>query len=152
MSTDPEAIVVPRSDWMEIWWDEIPVDSIGQVKVVYLGDDEEQQRSFTIGTGNSMYVMEENDALANISSDDEAIQAVLEAYFAPNAEVVRFTPTDLEMKGLPYLETGDYLQLTAEDGTVVETYILAQTINGIQHLTTSITSTNGELLEVIDDE
>ena len=152
MSTDPEAIAVPRSDWMEIWWDEIPVDSIGQVKVVYLDDDEEQQRSFTIGTGNSMYVMEENDALANISSDDEAIQAVLEAYFAPNAEVVRFTPTDLEMKGLPYLETGDYLQLTAEDGTVVETYILQQTINGIQHLTATITSTNGELLEVIDDE
>ena len=153
MSENPTAIPIPRSDWSEFWWDETPIDAIGQVKTIYANDSgDEQQETFTIGSGNSVYTMEDNEVLANSDMDTTTIQSILETYFAPNASVVNFTPVDLEMRGLPYLESGDYIQLTAEDGTEVETYILSQTINGIQHLTATVTSTNGELLEVIEDE
>lgn len=152
MSENPSSIQIPAEDWSEFWWDETPIQSIGRVNVIYTKDNVEQQGTFVIGDGNSVYTIEDNDVLTNVDVDDEMLQDLLDTYFAPNASTVNFTPVDLEMRALPYLESGDYVQLTAEDGEMVETYILSQTIKGIQHLEASITSTNGELLEVIDDE
>jgi hypothetical protein len=152
MSDNPTAIPVPASDWSEFWWDETPVEAIGQVKVIYSEGGGEQQQTFTIGDGNSVYTIEDNEVLKNAELDETAMQTILDTYFAPNASVVNFTPVDLEMRGLPYLESGDYIELTAEDGTTVQTYILSQTISGIQHLEATVTSTNGELLEVIENE
>lgn len=152
MSENPASIQIPAEDWSEFWWDETPIQSIGRVNVIYTRDNVEQQGTFVIGDGNSVYTIEDNDVLTNVDVDDEMLQDLLDTYFAPNASTVNFTPVDLEMRALPYLESGDYIELTAEDGETVETYILSQTIKGIQHLEASITSTNGELLEVIDDE
>ena len=98
------------------------------------------------------YTIENNEALKASEMDMDTMQDILDLFFAPNASVVNFTPVELSMRGLPYLESGDYIELTAEDGETVETYILSQTISGIQHLTAEVTSTNGALLEVIDDE
>jgi len=154
MSENPTAIPVPTSDWAEFWWDETPIDAIGQVKVIYTDteNNEQQQQTFTIGDGNSIYTIENNEVLKSAELDETTMQSILSTYFEPNASVINFTPVELEMRGLPYLESGDYIELTAEDGETVETYILSQTINGIQHLTASVTSTNGALLEVIEDE
>ncbi len=145
-------IPVATDDWAEFWWDETPIQAIGQVNVIYTKDNVEQQGTFVIGDGNSVYTIEDNDVLTNVDVDDEMLQDLLDAYFAPNASVVNFTPVELSMRGLPYLESGDYIELTAEDGETVETYILSQTISGIQHLTAEVTSTNGALLEVIENE
>jgi len=154
MAENPTAIPVPTSDWAEFWWDETPIDAIGQVKVIYTDteNNEQQQQTFTIGDGNSIYTIENNEALKASEMDMDTMQDILDTFFAPNASVVNFTPVELSMRGLPYLESGDYIELTAEDGETIETYILSQTISGIQHLEASITSTNGELLEVIENE
>lgn len=152
MSENPTLIPVATDDWAEFWWDETPIQAIGQVNVIYTKDNVEQQGTFVIGDGNSVYTIEDNDVLTNVDVDDTMLQDLLDAYFAPNASVVNFTPVELSMRGLPYLESGDYIELTAEDGETVETYILSQTISGIQHLTAEVTSTNGALLEVIEDE
>lgn len=152
MSENPAAIPVSASDWGEFWWDENPIDAIGRAIVIYREKDEDQQQTYEIGDGNSVYTFENNEVLANANLDQDTMQEILETFFAPNARVVNFTPVDLEMRGLPYLESGDYIELTAEDGTTVQTYILSQTISGIQHLEATVTSTNGELLEVIENE
>ena len=152
MSDNPTAIAVSASDWSSFWWDETPIDSIGLVNVIYTQDGEEQQQSFNIGDGNSVYTIENNEVLKSAELDETTMQSILTTYFEPNASVVNFTPVELEMRGLPYLESGDYIELTAEDGETVETYILSQTISGIQHLTAEVTSTNGALLEVIVNE
>jgi hypothetical protein len=152
MSDNQTAIAVSASDWSSFWWDETPIDSIGLVNVIYTQDGEEQQQSFNIGDGNSVYTIENNEVLKSAELDETTMQSILTTYFEPNASVVNFTPVELEMRGLPYLESGDYIELTAEDGETVQTYILAQTISGIQHLTASVTSTTGALLEVIDNE
>ena len=149
MSLNPTPIAVSASDWESFWWDETPIESIGQVNVIYTKDNEEQQETFTIGNGNSVYTIENNEVLKAAEMDTATMESILQTYFAPNASVVNFTPVDLSMRGLPYLESGDYIELTAEDGETVDTYILSQTISGIQHLTAEITSTNGNLLEVI---
>ena len=152
MSENPTAIEVANDHWNEFWWDETPVDAIGQVNVIYLDEmGQQQQKTFSIGEGNSIYTMEQNDVLVNADVDDVVIQGILDEYFAPNASLVNFTPVDATLVGTPYLESGDYIELTSEDGETVVTYILNQTISGIQHLESQITSTNGELLEVINE-
>lgn len=155
ISENQTLIPVSRSDWEEFWWDENDVDPIGTVNAKFSDDEnsgEESIMTFSIGDGASIYTMEDNVVLENTVASQAELQAAIDQYFAPNAEVINFTPVDLNMRGLPYLESGDYIQLTAEDGTTVNTYILEQTINGIQHLTADITSTNGELLEVMENE
>ncbi len=158
LSDNVTPIAVSSSDWLEFWWDENDVEPIGTVGVKMLSDSEDEDENqseqlvqYSIGNGESVYLMEDNEVLSNTTATADEIQDVLNEYFAPNASVVNFTPVDLEMRGLPYLEDGDYIQLTAEDGTTVNTYILEQTISGIQHLTVDVTSTNGELLEVIEE-
>ena len=150
MSLNPTPIAISASDWESFWWDETPIESIGQVNVIYTKDNEEQQETFSIGSGNSVYTIENNEVLKAAEMDATTMESILNTYFAPNASVVNFTPVDLVMRGLPFLESGDYIELTAEDGEIVDTYILSQTISGIQHLTAEITSTNGNLLEVIE--
>lgn len=152
MAENPDAIAINRSDWMEIWWDETPVESIGTVKIIYTQENDEQQLTVEIGNGNSLYIIEDNEVFVNAELDEPTARSILLTYFEPNASVVNFTPADIEIRGLPYLESGDFIELIAEDGTAVRTYILSQTISGIQHLEAAITSTNGELLEVIEDE
>jgi len=150
MSENPTAIPVSASDWSEFWWDETPIDSIGTVNVIYTDSGDQQQATYIIGDGNSIYTIENNEALKAANMDAATMATVLATYFEPNASVVNFTPVELSMRGLPYLESGDFIELTAEDGETVQTYILNQTISGIQHLKADVTSTTGALLEVTE--
>ena len=151
MSENQTLIPVQKSGWMEFWWDENDVESIGTVKATFTESDEEQSAEFPIGNGESVYVMDNNSVLNEGGYTATDIQNILNEYFVDEAAVVNFTPVDCGMKGLPYLEVGDHIRLTAEDGETVDTYILEQTITGIQNLKTTFSSVNGELLEVIDD-
>lgn len=151
MSENPTAIPISASDWASFWWDETPIDSIGAVNVIYTDSGEEQQATYVIGDGNSIYTIENNEVLKAANMDAATMATVLTTYFEPNASVINFTPVELEMRGLPYLESGDYIELTAEDGETVQTYILNQTISGIQNLRSDVTSTTGALLEVKEE-
>ena len=92
--------------------------------------------------------MTDNEVLKKSVMTQTTVTQLLTESFMPKAAAVNFTPVDLEMRGLPYLESGDCIQLTAEDGTTLTSYILRQEITGVQNLRASVTSTNGELLEV----
>ena len=150
MSANPTAISVSASDWETFWWDETPIDSIGTVNVIYTENNEELQQTIVIGDGNSVYTIENNEVLKTAVVDAAKLESILTTYFEPNASVVNFTPVELSMRGLPFLESGDFIELTAEDGETVQTYILNQTISGIQHLKADVTSTTGALLEVTE--
>lgn len=153
ISDNQAATPVSRSAWEEFWWDENDVEPIGtvNVKIKRSGDSEEQMEAYTIGTGKSIYTMDNNSVMSNTEESSTTIRNAILSYFAPNASVVNFTPVDLTMKGLPYMEAGDKIELVADDNSVVQSYILEQTITGIQHLKTEVTSTNGELLEVVEE-
>ena len=153
ISDNQAATPVSRSAWEEFWWDENDVEPIGtvNVKIKRSGDSDEQMEAYTIGTGKSIYTMDNNSVMSNTEESSTTIRNAILSYFAPNASVVNFTPVDLTMKGLPYMEAGDKIELVADDNSVVQSYILEQTITGIQHLKTEVTSTNGELLEVVEE-
>lgn len=153
ISDNQTSIPVAKSAWEEFWWDENAVDPIGTVGVKFLDDStgDENVTRFIIGTGKSVYMMEDNEVLKNTTATLSDIELLIDTYFEPVASVINFTPADITLKGLPYLEAGDKVELTADDGEIVNSYILEQTISGIQHLRTEASSTNGELLEVLEE-
>ena len=65
---------------------------------------------------------------------------------------IGFTPTEMEGKGLPYIEPGDYLEIDSGDTAgglpiIVGTYIMQHTVSGLQALKDSIASKGGEIIE-----
>lgn len=149
ISENQTETAISSSEWEEFWWDENEVEPIGNVNVKSKDSNGNSiVTTYKIGTGGSVYSMEDNAVMNNTDSPPSTVQNVLNTYFRPNASVVNFTPVDLTMKGLPYLEAGDKIELTADDGSVVDSFILEQTITGIQQLKTVVTSVNGEILEV----
>lgn len=148
---DSSPISVSPGDYAECWWDEYDIDPIGTVVVNYSNEDSaENATNITISTGASVYDMTGNEILANISGADlSTITNLINTNFAPYADDVAFIPTELTMQGWPWIEAGDALQITAEDGTVVDTYALRIEMDGIQHLQSVITAEGGEIIEEV---
>lgn len=139
---------VTPGDYSEAWWDEYDVDSIGTVKVAYLSSGGEETAAVSLGVGSSVYDMTSNELLRNLENADLAsVTGIITTDFAPHLAVVRYTPVELTMRGLPWLEAGDALELEAADGTIVDTYALRVETRGIQRLVSTITATGGELIE-----
>ena len=149
VALDPSSpTAVSPGDYSEAWWDEYNVSPIGAVTVTYQAPGGgEATEQVLIGNGGSVYDMEDNEVLKclAISSVDD-IADILTGDFADNAKNVGFTPIDLDMQGWPWIEAGDALELTAEDGTIVDTYALRLEMSGIQRLETTVTSQGGEIV------
>lgn len=147
LSPSSPASISP-GDYEEVWWDEYDVDPIGTVMVSYRnGEEGEATANVTLGAGASLYDMTDNEVLKNLSDADlDSVTELLSGDFAANATSVGFTPIDMTMQGWPWLEAGDALQITAEDGTVVNTYALRIEMDGVQHLTSTITAEGGEII------
>ena len=145
-NSEPESIV--PGEYSLLWWDEFDVNPIGTVTYNVKAKNETQVIGYQFGSGGSVYDMTDNEALkaADVESTDE-IDTIIDASFAPYSDDVIFTPIDMDAKGLPYLEAGDAITLTAEDGTVVDSYIMRMEISGIQVLMPSIESTSGSIIE-----
>ena len=136
-------------------FDEYDVEEIGTVRVTYHDPDfeEDQTIDYVFGSGASSYSMTENAFLkalsvkaSDVGGDLQAfIETLLDTYFVPNVGDIAFTPVDLTMIGLPYLEPGDYLEIDAGNGVTVGTYIMSRTLNGIQVLSDDIQSQGGEI-------
>jgi hypothetical protein len=74
------------------------------------------------------------------------VHYVLEQLFIPHITAVNFTPVEMNLRGMPYLEAGDSFTFTAEDGTVLNSYILNHSFTGGQYLQEAITSVSGEII------
>ena len=133
--------------YSDLWYDEYTVDGIGTVIVNY-GDD--QTTGINVGSGDSVYQMTDNavlDALGSESTVQDVVD-LLNIEFIPNIGDIDFIPIDMTMRGLPWVEAGDAIEVTTEDGEVVNSFILTRTLTGIQTLTDSIGSSGGDLISV----
>lgn len=146
-SSSPTAIA--PGEYSQMWWDEYAVEPIGTIRYAYTDKaGEEQIVDYVFGDGASIYDMTDNAVLkAMENATPNTIEAMLQASFVPYLASVNFTPIDLTMKGLPYLEAGDYLAVTAQDGTVAYSYALRQEISGIQFLEAHIDSQSGLIID-----
>ena len=151
LSNDSPMSVIPEN-YSDCWWDEYDVEPIGTVNVTYKetdnGTETENTAGVEIGTGASIYDMTSNTALKMLANNTlTKITNLLNSGFKPYVGEVEFTPIELTMQGWPWIEAGDALQITAEDGTVVDTYALRIEMSGIQNLSSVITAQGGEIIE-----
>lgn len=149
LTLDPSTpMSVTPTDYSECWWDEYDVSPIGTVTVTYKDNDAaEMTADIEIGSGASRYDMTDNETLRALSSADlTTVTNIITGDFATNAQNVGFTPTDLQMQGWPWMEAGDALEITAEDGTTVDTYALRVEMSGIQNLQMAITAQGGQII------
>lgn len=156
--SDSNPVAVSPGFYENFWWDEYDVLPIGTVNYTFENRESESgsdegAASYQFGDGESIYDMTDNEILKSLSDvTAEDIEAMLDETFIPNLGPIAFTPIDLTMKGLPYLEAGDYLAITAEDGTVANSFAMRQEISGVQVLTASIESTSGDIIESEEGE
>lgn len=145
--TSPEAII--PGQYQQMWFDEFAVEPIGTIRYAYTDEaDEEQIVDYVIGSGASVYDMSDNAALkAMTGATPEVIESILDTSFVPHLGPVNFVPIDLAAKGLPYLEAGDALAVTAQDGTVCISYALRRELGGVQALTDQIDSESGLIID-----
>lgn len=142
-------IVMQKSEYSDLWWDEYSIDDIGSVRYSFGKDNE--QHEYVFGDGLSVYDMTDNDYLKHIAVPDgveatDYINGLIDTYFVPNITDISFVPVDLEARGLPYLEAGDYIVIDNDDGGTVGTYILNRSISGEMYLEDTIESQGGEIV------
>ena len=146
---DSSPISIFAGEYADMWWDEYNIAPIGEVIINSLDEkDKENTAVVEIGAGSSVYDMTDNELLKSIYGESlQAAASIIETDFAPRAGGVMFTPVELTMKGYPWIEAGDALEITAEDGTIVKTFALRVEYSGIQNFTAHIVSENGEIIE-----
>jgi hypothetical protein len=160
-NTSPVSIL--PENYAELWYDETTIAPIGYVQVKFKDETgEEQDLTVQIGNGASVYDLRDNAVLQNMvftvsKAEAEAgvtieskLLAFLNSVFTPNIPDLTFIPIELTKKGLPYLEAGDAVTITTGDGQVVPSFILRQTVKGIQFLTADVESANGEAVEMVE--
>ena len=146
-------LTLSPEDYAEMWWDEYDVEPIGTVAITYQepdesGSGEENATEIYIGDGASRYDMRDNNALKNMSAADQSsITDLILNSFAPYVDAVRFTPTELQMRGYPWIEAGDALEIEAADETLVKTYALQIELSGVQRLEMDVISQGGEIIQ-----
>ena len=139
---------IPPGEYMSLWWDEFEVEPIGTVRYGYEAEEEQVIVDYNFGDGASLYDMSDNEAFRLASGADQAsVVLALDTDFVPHLAPINFVPIDFEMKGLPYLEAGDALAITAQDGTVVNSYALRIEISGVQALQMKIESQSGLIID-----
>lgn len=151
-------ITISKSEHSDFWFDEYSISPIGSIKYTYYDIDlkQEQTQIYSFGEGLSEYDMTDNYLLKHLAvsasdlTDDqtveEYVQSLFDTYFIPNITDISFIPVDLDMIGLPYIEAGDYIEVVAEDNTVVGTYVLSRSLSGEQYLTDAVESKGGEII------
>lgn len=151
--TRTNEISIARNYYQDAWWDEYDVSAIGNVITVYKDGNEEITTQIEIGDGESVYDLSENKFLREIRPMTLAEQTTyLTGEFKANCVAAAFTPIELTMQGWPWLEAGDAIAFTAEDGTTVESYALRVEMSGIQYMTAIITAQGGEIINPEADE
>lgn len=131
-------VSVTPGETEDLWWDEYDVDSIG---TVLYGSP------YEIGSGGSVYDMTDNGALKLLPGENlSQIRAILLSSFTPNITNIGFTPVEMTMRGLPWIEAGDALEVTTQDGETVDTFALRIEMSGIQYLKLYSESKGGEVI------
>lgn len=147
--SDSSPTAILPNDYSQMWFDEYDVQPVGTVRYAYTDDSgEEQIVDYKFGDGASVYDMTDNAVLkAMDSASPDVIESMLDTHFIPHLAPINLTPVDLEMKGLPYIEAGDAIAVTAQDGTVCNSYALRRELDGVQSLTDQIDSESGLIID-----
>lgn len=96
-----------------------------------------------VGTGTNAYIVENNPLLFFLYSPND-IRPHVEEMFSVLKNIT-YIPFKATLKGLPYIECGDYIELEMKD-SMVDTFVLQRTFKGVKVLTDEFTSKGNEYI------
>lgn len=127
-----------ESTYSKLWTDNQGVQKFRYLIITYKGLDENNQaKDMTLqrtinASGNTDYVMSDNWLFKNIIWTASDVGDYADAMVTKMQNVTWF-PFEMWCAGLPYLETGDEIEITNDEGTY-PSYILQRQLQGIQNL------------------
>lgn len=127
-----------RSQYSKLWADEGNVRKWRYLIITYKGLDEEQnEKDFTLqrtvnADGTDDYNMSDNWLFRNLVWTAEDVGTYADAMVAKMQDITWF-PFEMWAAGLPYLETGDEIEIPLGEETYTS-YILQRQLKGIQNL------------------
>lgn len=144
------AALVSRGEYkvQSLWYEEYKVQPFGKVIVDYT-DTEGNKQTLAYrfdDTAPNVYHFKDNYIFQNISMTEDRVRELMDRYFIPNISGITYTPAEVEIKGMPYLEVGDAVQILTEDNGL-EFFIFRRTLSGIQALVDDIEAQGDELNE-----
>ena len=146
-NTGGKAIHPYPSEYQKLWTDTVGVQSFRYLRITYntIEDGNEVQKVLqrTVHEhGTQNYNMSDNWLFLNLTWTAEQVGAYADAMVA-KMENIRWFPFEMWSVGLPYIETGDAIEIADKEGNTYTTYILQRQLRGIQNL--QDTYINGEL-------
>ena len=127
-----------KSYYSKLWTDEHGSESFRNLVITYKGLDANNQEAdfeFTKvvnANGTTDYIMDNNWLFRNLVWTQADISDYADAMAAKMAGI-RWFPFEMWCAGLPYVETGDLIEVAVGEDTY-PSYILQRTLQGIQNL------------------
>ena len=132
------ALSASQSMYSKLWADEGNVRKWRNLVITFKGLDQEQNETdfeLTVevnADGTDDYIMSDNWLFRNLVWTAEQVADYADAMVAKMQDVTWF-PFEMWCVGLPYLETGDEIEIPL-NGTVYTSYVLQRQLKGIQNL------------------
>jgi len=135
------------STYQKLWTDTVGEQSFRYLIITYKamenGQEVEKKLQRTVNEhGTTNYNMSDNWLFRNLVWDAADVGAYADAMVLKMRDIKWF-PFEMWAAGLPYVETGDAIEITDKEGDTYVSYILQRQLNGIQNL--QDTYINGEL-------
>lgn len=138
-----------------LWYDDYEVQPYGAVRVNYKnrsGNDEVLSYRFNRKNRN-VYHFKDNYIFKTRPGgwDPADIRDLLDTYFIPAVDGIRYIPYEAEITGLPYMEAGDVVTILTRTGGI-EAFVFRRTLKGINCLTDSLEARGDEVNEADEDD
>lgn len=144
LETEP-AVQLTRAQYESAWWDEYDLAPVGAIAYKIGTDD----MLYQFGNGASVYKLNYEKIFETLKiTSEQKINEILDVALVPELQKLMYTPVEIDAHGLPYLEAGDCIELEADDGTIIKTYVLERKLTGIQNLRDQITADGITIAEV----
>ena len=127
-----------KSQYSKLWTDSQGKLTFRYLIITYKGlDESNREKDFTLqrtvnANGNTDYYMSDNWLFKNLVWTAQEV-GVYADEMVSLMQNVSWIPFEMWAAGLPYLETGDEIEITTSEGTFTS-YILQRQLNGIQNL------------------
>ena len=120
---------VSKAYYSQISFENYRVAPITKVQLI----DKSGQIAATYGTGTNIFTLKDNPLIWGLSA--QLLQSVANNLYN-TIQGLWYTPSQIECVGLPYVECGDFVLMTARR-SIIRAYVLARTLKGIQILNDS---------------
>lgn len=129
---------VAKGYYMSLEFENYKTVGIGKVQLV----NKSGAISASYGTGENVYTLKDNPLVWGLNQS--SLNQVAINLFN-TIQGIWYVPAHVDCVGLPYLECGDFVLLTAQR-SIVRAYVLQRTLKGIQDIRDSYTA-NGDKLQ-----